>query len=384
MTWQARIDAALSAREASHSLRRRVVCTPAPGGALVHQGVRYRNFSGNDYLGLSQHPALIAAWQQGAQTYGVGSGASGHVSGYSDAHQSLENALAQWLGFDRALLFISGFAANQAVVAALMQQTDRILADRLSHASLLEAASHSPATLRRFAHNDSGALAALLGKPCDRLTLVFTEGVFSMDGDSAPLADIAGIAQGGQTLLMVDDAHGVGVQGREGRGSCDVAGIRPDLLLVTFGKAFGAQRRGALVQRADGRLSAANRTPPHLTAPPMPAAQACALNAALTVIREGDDLRARLARNTARFRAGAASLPLTLADSQTAIQPLIVGENSAALTLAEKLRERGCWVTAIRPPTVPAGTARLRLTLSAAHQDDDIDALLEALYDGCR
>ncbi|WP_256741634.1 aminotransferase class I/II-fold pyridoxal phosphate-dependent enzyme, partial [Cronobacter sakazakii] len=219
MTWQARIDAALRAREASHSLRRRVVCTPAPGGALVHQGVRYRNFSGNDYLGLSQHPALIAAWQQGAQTYGVGSGASGHVSGYSDAHQSLENALAQWLGFDRALLFISGFAANQAVVAALMQQSDRILADRLSHASLLEAASHSPATLRRFAHNDSGALAALLDKPCDGLTLVFTEGVFSMDGDSAPLADIAGIAQAAQTLMMVDDAHGVGVLGREGRGS---------------------------------------------------------------------------------------------------------------------------------------------------------------------
>ncbi len=349
----------------------------------MHQGVRYRNFSGNDYLGLSQHPALIAAWQQGAQTYGVGSGASGHVSGYSDAHQSLENALAQWLGFDRALLFISGFAANQAVVAALMQQPDRILADRLSHASLLEAASHSPATLRRFAHNDSGALAALLDKPCDGLTLVFTEGVFSMDGDSAPLADIAGISQGAQTLMMVDDAHGVGVLGREGRGSCDVAGIRPDLLLVTFGKAFGLSGAALLCSApmADYLLQTARHL---IYSTAMPAAQACALNAALTVIREGDALRARLARNIARFRAGASQLPLTLADSQTAIQPLIVGENSAALTLAEKLRERGCWVTAIRPPTVPAGTARLRLTLSAAHQDDDIDALLEALYDGCR
>ncbi len=264
MTWQARIDAALRAREASHSLRRRVVCTPAPGGALVHQGVRYRNFSGNDYLGLSQHPALIAAWQQGAQTYGVGSGASGHVSGYSDAHQSLENALAQWLGFDRALLFISGFAANQAVVAALMQQSDRILADRLSHASLLEAASHSPATLRRFAHNDSGALAALLDKPCDGLTLVFTEGVFSMDGDSAPLADIAGIAQAAQTLMMVDDAHGVGVLGREGRGSCDVAGDPARSAAGDVWQSLRAQRRGALMQRADGGLSAANRAASHL------------------------------------------------------------------------------------------------------------------------
>ncbi|EKM5761625.1 8-amino-7-oxononanoate synthase [Cronobacter turicensis] len=383
MTWQARIDTTLRAREASHSLRRRVVCTPAPGGALVHQGVRYRNFSGNDYLGLSQHPALIAAWRQGAEMFGVGSGASGHVSGYSGAHQSLENALAQWLGFDRALLFISGFAANQAVVAALMQQPDRILADRLSHASLLEAASHSPATLRRFAHNAPGALAALLGKPCDGLTLVFTEGVFSMDGDCAPLADIAGIAQGEQTLLMVDDAHGIGVLGREGRGSCDVAGIRPDLLLVTFGKAFGLS--GAALLCSESMADYLLQTARHLIySTAMPAAQAYALDAALTVVREGDDLRARLARNIARFRAGAASLPLTLADSQTAIQPLIVGENSAALTLAEKLRERGCWATAIRPPTVPAGTARLRLTLSAAHQDDDIDALLEALYDGCR
>lgn len=383
MTWQARIDAALRAREASHSLRRRVVCAPAPGGALVHQGVRYRNFSGNDYLGLSQHPALIAAWRQGAEMFGVGSGASGHVSGYSGAHQSLENALAQWLGFDRALLFISGFAANQAVVAALMQQPDRILADRLSHASLLEAASHSPATLRRFAHNAPGALAALLDKPCDGLTLVFTEGVFSMDGDRAPLADIAGLAQSAQTLLMVDDAHGIGVLGHEGRGSCDVAGVRPDLLLVTFGKAFGLS--GAALLCSESMADYLLQTARHLIySTAMPAAQACALDAALTVIREGDDLRARLARNIARFRAGASQLSLTLADSQTAIQPLIVGENGAALTLAEKLRERGCWATAIRPPTVPAGTARLRLTLSAAHQDDDIDALLEALYDGCR
>ncbi|ELY2907420.1 8-amino-7-oxononanoate synthase [Cronobacter dublinensis] len=383
MTWQARIDEALTAREASHSLRRRVVCDPARGGALVHQGVRYRNFSGNDYLGLSQHPALIAAWQQGAEHYGVGSGASGHVSGYSGAHQALENALAQWLGYNRALLFISGFAANQAVVAALMQPQDRLLADRLSHASLLEAASHSPATLRRFAHNSPQALAALLDKPVGGLTLAFTEGVFSMDGDLAPLAELAALTQGEQTLLMVDDAHGIGVLGREGRGSCDVAGVRPDLLLVTFGKAFGLS--GAALLCSEPMADYLLQTARHLIySTAMPGAQAQALRAALTVIREGDDLRARLTRNIARFRAGAAQLPLTLAGSHTAIQPLIVGENGAALALAAKLRACGCWVTAIRPPTVPPGTARLRLTLSAAHQDSDIDALLEALYDACR
>ena len=383
MTWQARIDEALTALEASLSLRRRVVCDPAPGGALVHQGVRYRNFSGNDYLGLSQHPALIAAWQQGAEHYGVGSGASGHVSGYSGAHQALENALAQWLGYDRALLFISGFAANQAVVAALMQPQDRLLADRLSHASLLEAASHSPATLRRFAHNSPQALAALLDKPVDGLTLAFTEGVFSMDGDLAPLAELAALTQGAQTLLMVDDAHGIGVLGREGRGSCEVAGVKPDLLLLTFGKAFGLS--GAALLCSESMADYLLQTARHLIySTAMPGAQAQALRAALTVIREGDDLRARLTRNIARFRAGAAQLPLTLAGSHTAIQPLIVGENGAALALAAKLRARGCWVTAIRPPTVPPGTARLRLTLSAAHQDSDIDALLEALYDACR
>ncbi|MFW0825813.1 8-amino-7-oxononanoate synthase [Cronobacter dublinensis] len=383
MTWQARIDEALTAREASHSLRRRVVCDPARGGALVHQGVRYRNFSGNDYLGLSQHPALIAAWQQGAEHYGVGSGASGHVSGYSGAHQALENALAQWLGYDRALLFISGFAANQAVVAALMQPQDRLLADRLSHASLLEAASHSPAMLRRFAHNSPQALAALLDKTVDGLTLAFTEGVFSMDGDLAPLAELAALTQGEQTLLMVDDAHGIGVLGREGRGSCEVAGVKPDLLLVTFGKAFGLS--GAALLCSEPMADYLLQTARHLIySTAMPGAQAQALRAALTVIREGDDLRARLTRNIARFRAGAAQLPLTLAGSHTAIQPLIVGENGAALALAAKLRARGCWVTAIRPPTVPPGTARLRLTLSAAHQDSDIDALLEALYDACR
>ncbi|ALB62140.1 8-amino-7-oxononanoate synthase [Cronobacter condimenti 1330] len=383
MTWQARIDAALAAREASHSLRRRAVCDPARGGALVNEGVRYRNFSGNDYLGLSQHPQLIEAWQQGARTWGVGSGASGHVSGYSRAHQTLEEDLARWLGFDRALLFISGFAANQAVVAALMQAPDRILADRLSHASLLEAASHSPATLRRFAHNSPAALAALLDKPCDGLTLAFTEGVFSMDGDCAPLAALAPLTRNDNTLLMVDDAHGIGVLGREGRGSCDVAGIKPDLLLVTFGKAFGLS--GAALLCSEPMAKYLLQTARHLIySTAMPAAQAQALKAALTVIREGDELRARLERNIARFRAGAARLPLALADSQTAIQPLIVGENAAALALAQTLRERGLWVTAIRPPTVPPGTARLRLTISAAHQDDDIDALLEALYDGCR
>ncbi|HAT1618304.1 TPA: aminotransferase class I/II-fold pyridoxal phosphate-dependent enzyme, partial [Raoultella ornithinolytica] len=208
------------------------------------------NFSSNDYLGLSQHPQIIAAWQQGAARYGVGSGGSGHVSGYSEAHRELEESLADWLGYPRALLFISGFAANQALITALLARDDRIVADRLSHASLLEAASLSPAQLRRFAHNDVQQLSELLGKPLAGQQLVVTEGVFSMDGDSAPLRDIAPTTRAAGGWLLVDDAHGIGVVGDEGRGSCHAQNVRPELLVVTFGKAFGVSGAAILCDEA--------------------------------------------------------------------------------------------------------------------------------------
>lgn len=193
--------------------------------------------------------------QQGADRYGVGSGGSGHVSGYTTAHQALEEALADWLGYPRALLFISGFAANQAVIAALMGKDDRIIADRLSHASLLEAASLSPAQLRRFAHNDASQLNVLLGKPCSGLQLAVTEGVFSMDGDSAPRPRCT-TPQNNRTRLLVDDAHGIGVIGEEGRGSAYQQGVRPELLVVTFGKGFGVSGAAVLCSEpvADHRV----------------------------------------------------------------------------------------------------------------------------------
>lgn len=383
MSWQARIDAALSERRENHAFRSREPNEQGSGRWLVRGEQRWRNFSSNDYLGLSQHPDVVGAWRQGAERYGVGSGGSGHVTGYHHEHAALETALAQWLGFDRALLFISGFAANQAVISALMQKEDCLLADRLSHASLLEAASLSPARLRRFAHNDTAALQTLLAKPCAGETLVVTEGVFSMDGDSAPLAQIARASRAANAWLMVDDAHGIGVVGEEGRGSCFASGIKPDILVVTFGKAFGVSGAAVL---CDGDVADyLTQFARHLIySTSMPPAQAAALRASLNVIQQGDGLRKRLAQNIARFRAGAAGLPLALGDSATAIQPLIVGDNLRTQALAQRLRERGCWVTAIRPPTVPAGTARLRITLTAAHENEDIDALLEALYDACR
>lgn len=383
MTWQQRIDSALEQRRANDSFRIRQVNQQGSGRYLVQNQTRYLNFSSNDYLGMSHHAQVIQAWQQGAETYGVGSGGSGHVTGYHEAHQQFEQQLADWLGFPRALLFISGFAANQALIAALTEKSDRIIADKLSHASLLEAAMNSPAQLRRFTHNDVPSLQTLLAQPHEGQQLVVTEGVFSMDGDAAPLAEIAQISRNAGALLMVDDAHGIGVMGEEGRGSCDQQQIKPDLLVVTFGKAFGASGAAVLCSEslADYLLQFARHL---IYSTAMPPAQACALSAALNVIRHDESRRAQLRANIAHFRSGAAQLPLKLMASQTAIQPLIVGENQAAVNLASTMRERGFWMTAIRPPTVPPGTARLRVTLTASHTADDIDKLLEALYDATR
>ncbi|QOV65380.1 8-amino-7-oxononanoate synthase [Kosakonia pseudosacchari] len=383
MSWQQRIDAALDERRAADALRTRRAVSQGAGRWLTLGDQRFCNFSSNDYLGLSQHPAVIRAWQQGAERYGVGSGGSGHVSGYTTAHRELEEELADWLGYSRALLFISGFAANQAVIAALTGKDDRIVADKLSHASLLEAASHSPAQLRRFAHNDVGQLTMLLAKPLTGQQLVVTEGVFSMDGDSAPLATIADATREAQAWLMVDDAHGIGVVGEQGRGSCHLQGIKPQVLVVTFGKGFGVS--GAAVLCSDTVADYLLQFARHLIySTSMPPAQAVALGAALQVIRsdDGHARREKLAALITHFRTSVAHASVTMTDSTSAIQPLIVGENSRALRLAERLRQRGCWVTAIRPPTVPLGTARLRLTLTAEHLFDDIDRLLEALHDG--
>ena len=383
MTWQARIRTALDERRAADAFRVRRVVENGAGRFLTREGERFCNFSSNDYLGLSQHPQIVAAWQQGAERYGVGSGGSGHVSGYSDAHRQLEEALADWLGYPRALLFISGFAANQAVIAALAGKEDRIVADRLSHASLLEAASLSPAQLRRFQHNDSRHLDDLLAKPLSGQQLVVTEGIFSMDGDSAPLAEVYQAARAAGALLLVDDAHGIGALGEEGRGSCHTQQVRPDLLIVTFGKAFGVSGAAVLCSEAlaDYLLQFARHL---IYSTAMPPAQAVALSAALEVIRgdEGQERRETLAGHIADFRRGMTRYPGELTDSGSAIQPLIVGDNARALRLAARLREEGCWATAIRPPTVPVGSARLRLTLTAAHKSADIARLLEVLHDG--
>ncbi|WP_380181138.1 8-amino-7-oxononanoate synthase [Kalamiella sp. sgz302252] len=381
MSWQQRISLALTERREKQQFRQRCVSQQGDVRTIRVNDRGYLNFSSNDYLGLSRDARVIAAWQQGAERYGVGAGGSGHVTGYGAPHQEVERELAEWLGYPRALLFISGFAANQAIIAAMMQKNDCIFADRLAHASLLEAASLSPAALRRFAHNQPEALAKLLAGSADvGETLVVTEGIFSMDGDSAPLAELHQLTLRHNSWLMVDDAHGIGVTGEQGRGSCWQQKVQPELLVVTFGKAFGLSGAAVLCseETADYLLQFARHL---IYSTAMPPAQACALQAALHAVQQGDDLRARLQHNISLFRKGAAELGLELLPSATAIQPLLVGEEPRALELAERLREKGCWVTAIRPPTVPTGTARLRITLSAAHREEDILCLLEALDD---
>ncbi|KAB8313077.1 8-amino-7-oxononanoate synthase [Erwinia endophytica] len=384
MSWQHRISQALNTRREKGQFRQRQVNQRGDARTLQVDGRQYLNFAANDYLGLSHDPRIVSAWQKGARRYGVGAGGSGHVTGYSAVHDEFEQQLADWLGYPRALLFISGFAANQAIIAAMLGKGDHIFADKLAHASLLEAAALSPATLRRFAHNQPDSLVKLFHSPQDDgEKLVVTEGVFSMDGDCAPLVELHQLAQHHDGWLLVDDAHGIGVTGEQGRGSCWQQRVKPELLVVTFGKAFGLSGAAVLcgVDSADYLLQFARHL---IYSTAMPPAQVCALQASLSCIQQGDELRERLQGNIAQFRRGAGQLGLAIQPSSTAIQPLIVGEENHALRLAEVLRLQGCWVTAIRPPTVPPGTARLRITLSAAHRQEDIARLLEALHEANR
>ncbi|OCQ51815.1 8-amino-7-oxononanoate synthase [Photorhabdus australis subsp. thailandensis] len=378
MNWSAYLSRQLSEFRDSSLWRQRQVNQKSDGRFLYTTEGKYLNFSGNDYLGLSTNPAVISAWQQGAEQYGVGSGGSGHIIGYTNAHQVLEQQLADWLGYPKALLFISGYSANQGVIAALMTKQDRIIADRLSHASLMEAAMHSPAQLRRFLHNQPESLKDLLAKPRVGKTLVVTEGVFSMDGDKAPLSDIYQQTSASGNWLMVDDAHGIGVCGEQGRGSCWQQKVKPEILIVTFGKAFGLS--GAAVLCDEQTAEYLIQYSRHLIySTSMPPAQAQAISEAIRQIQSGDELRQQLQQNIDYFRQRAQKLPFTLTDSATAIQPLIVGNNELSVSLSQYLQQKGIWVKAIRPPTVPPGSARLRITLTASHTQQDIDMLTEAL-----
>lgn len=351
------------------------------GPQMVVDGRPVLAFCSNDYLGLAAHPEVLAAFIRGAQTYGVGSGAAHLVNGHSRAHHALEEALAEFTGRERALLFSTGYMANLGIAQALAGRGDAVFEDRLNHASLLDAGLLSGARLQRYAHADPKALAARLAASKGARRLVVTDGVFSMDGDIAPLAALSQSARAGGAWLMVDDAHGLGVVGPQGRGSVAAAGLGLDevpVLVGTLGKAFGTF--GAFVAGSEALIETLiQQARPYIYTTAMPPAVAEATRTALELVRGGDARREHLAALIARFREGAAQLGLTVMPSSTPIQPLLVGEVGRALAWSRALEDAGFLVAAIRPPTVPEGTARLRITLSAAHEAEQVDRLLEAL-----
>ncbi|MGL6316324.1 8-amino-7-oxononanoate synthase [Vibrio sp. WXL103] len=372
--FEQRIDQALqSRREAGLSRGLRPVIA-GNQSELECDGRRYFNFSSNDYLGLAHDPELLKAWQQGLSIYGSGSAASPLVTGFSHAHQNLESALCEWLGYDRAILFSSGFSANQAVLFSLLQAGDRLLQDKLNHASLIEAGKLSPATMRRFRHNDISHLQSMLTK--NFANLVVTEGVFSMDGDCAPLVDIEA-ACGDQAWYMVDDAHGIGVLGEEGRGSCSAAQVHPDILVVTFGKAFGLSGAAILCSEMLGDyLTQFARH--HVYSTAIPPAQAHAVTHAISMIRSQQWRRDKLGELSALYQQELQDLNEYRATS-TPIKPFVVGSSMRAVATADYLRQQGMWVTPIRPPTVATNGARLRITLTANHTNKQIKTLAAGL-----
>jgi 8-amino-7-oxononanoate synthase len=368
----------LNERAQQGLLRQRQTLQSGQGRYITLNDRRYLNFSSNDYLGLAAKPFLIKAWQEGLDRWGAGSGASPLVTGYTDAHAKLEQTLAEWLQVESVLLFSTGFGANQAVIKALLQKDHIQYQDRLNHASLQEAGAQSPAKMLRFRHNDMAHLASML-QP--RSGLIMSEGVFSMDGDQAPGQQLADLAKQSNNWLMLDDAHGIGVLGEQGRGTLSQQGVAPDrvhIRMATFGKALGVA--GAFVggsrQFTDYLVNFARD---YVYSTHMPPAQAHAISAAVTWVKQADAERAHLQALIQQFKAGISDLGLVAGESSTAIQPLIIGDADKAVAVANKLRERGLWITAIRPPTVPKGTARLRITLTAAHQPSDISLLLNEL-----
>jgi len=377
-----RLSAALDERRAQGLLRRRLTLESAQGPLVRTGGREYLNFCSNDYLGLAAHPAVIEALRRGAADYGVGSGASHLVCGHSRPHHQLEEALAAFTGRPRALLFSSGYMANTGILTTLLQRGDSVFEDRLNHASLLDGGLHSGARFHRFAHNDVGALERKLAG-ASGLRLVVVDGVFSMDGDTAPLARLAASCARHDAWLMVDDAHGFGVLGERGAGSTEAAGLDETavpVLMATLGKALGTA--GAFVAGSELLIeSLVQQARNYIYTTALPPAVAVASLASLQLLQTESWRRGHLAALVARFRRGAAQLDLPLLQSASAVQPLLVGDAGRAVALSERLRERGLLVSAIRPPTVPRGTSRLRITLSAAHSEAQVDRLLAELAD---
>ena len=370
----------LDALRAQSLQRRRPLLDSAPGPRLNIDGKDYLAFASNDYLGLANHPALIAAAQLAAAHWGVGGTASHLVAGHFTPHELLEQELAAFVGLPAALLFSSGYMANLGVLTSLLQRGDAVFADKLNHASLNDACLLARAEFKRFRHNDLAQLQALLAASTARRKVIAVDAVFSMDGDLAPLTDLLQLAETYDAWLYLDDAHGFGVLGPLGQGSLAHWAINSSRIvyMATLGKAAGVA--GAFVAGQSDLIQwLINKAHTYIYTTAQPPMLAATVSASLQLITYEGWRRERLQALIQQLRAGCAGLPWRLLPSSTAIQPLQIGSSAAVLALAQQLRERGIWVPAIRPPTVPEGTARLRISLSAEHTADDVKTLLAAL-----
>lgn len=385
----ARLQQALAARQQQGLLRQSQMLSQVNGASIQVAEQLYLNFSGNDYLDLASNPLLQAALAEGAKRFGVGSTGSPLVTGYHKVHAELSAQLADWLGFERVLLFSSGFAANQTMLSTLAAAEDRLLLDKLSHASLIDAALQHRGYFKRFAHNDLDALARLLTAQAeqqpkantDSHSMVVTEGVFSMDGDSPDLNGMLQLCHRHQAALLLDDAHGLGVLGKEGRGSVSAQGVAPSDLycyMANFGKALGVG--GAFLAGSRTVIDYLEQFGRHyIYSTALSPALCAAVSKSIELVQTEQWRRDKLYSNIALFQqlAQAAEIPCIAANG--AIQAILIGDSSKAVQVSQQLRERGIWLTAIRPPTVAPGSARLRVTLSAAHQAADIKMLIRSL-----
>ena len=373
---------ALAGLRAQALERSLAVNTPA-NGRIERGGEVLVNFASNDYLGLARHPEVVAGAESALRQYGTGAASSRLVTGTLPCHEALETALAELKGHARALVFSSGYHANLAAVTALAGRGDCVFLDRLCHASLIDGAILSRADLRRFGHNDAGHLDDLLKKaPARCKRLVVTESVFSMDGDTAPLQDICRVAEARGAMLMVDEAHATGVQGPGGAGLISKLGLQGgvNLGMGTLSKALGGL--GGFLACSETMMAwLVNVARPFIFSTALPPAAAGAALAALAVLKKQPGLGASLLERAARFRARLNAAGIDTGSSTTQIVPVMAGSNQGALDLAAALRARGIFAAAIRPPTVPDGTARIRLSITLEHSPDVLDRAADAIIE---
>ena len=377
------LEQQLQQRQQAHLMRQRHTLESPQGASVQVAGRQLLNFCSNDYLGLANHPKMVEAFTAAANRYGVGGGASHLVCGHTAEHHKLEETFALRSGRDRAILFSTGFMANLGVITALLDKPDAVFEDKLNHASLLDGGLMSGAKFQRFLHNDVASLEKRLLKTDARRKLVCVDGVFSMDGDKAPVKALAQTAKKHGALLMVDDAHGIGTLGKTGMGICEEQGLSQDdvpILMVTLGKAMGSF--GALVAGPDVLIETLMQfARPYIYTTAMPPAVAAASSQAFLLLDEEQWRREHLQKLIDYFVKEARAIGLPLMPSSTAIQPLLLGDEATALQWQQALKDAGLWISAIRPPTVAKGTARLRITLTAGHSFDEVDQLLAALKD---